>query len=139
MQSSLHIICPHCDTTNRVPQAKLADGGRCGQCHQKLFEGHPVALDTARFENHLAKSAVPLLIDFWAEWCGPCRMIAPVLEQIATEQGDALQIAKLDVDANPRVPMQYGVQGIPTLILFKGGQPAKTIVGAMYCMMPIVE
>ena len=89
----------------------------------------PVAVTDSTFAQDVLTSDVPVLVDFWAEWCAPCRMIAPILEQIANEQAGALKIAKLDVDANPRVQGQFGVQGIPTLILFKGGQPVERIVG----------
>ena len=89
----------------------------------------PAPVTDGSFAQDVLGANVPVLVDFWAEWCAPCRMIAPVLEQIGAERGDALKIAKIDVDANPRVPMQYGVQGIPTLILFKGGEPVERIVG----------
>src|SRR3954471_11164100 len=90
---------------------------------------HPTAVTDGTFQDEVLSSSTPVLVDFWAEWCQPCKMIAPILEQLAAEQVDGLRIAKLDVDGNPRPPHQYGDQGIPTLILFKGGQPVERIVG----------
>jgi thioredoxin 2 len=121
MEPAVHIVCPHCDATNRVPRDRLADGGRCGQCHQQLFGGHPVTLDAARFERHLAKSGVPLLIDFWAAWCGPCRMMAPEFERAAALLEPAVRLVKVDVDAEPDLAARFQVRSIPTLVLaFEG-------------------
>jgi thioredoxin 1 len=92
---------------------------------------HPVAISDASFENEVASASQPVLVDFWAEWCGPCRMIAPILENLADEYSGSLKIAKLDVDANPQTAMKFGVQSIPTLLLFKGGEPVERIVGYM--------
>jgi thioredoxin 1 len=89
----------------------------------------PVAIQDSTFEQEVKESSTPVLVDFWAEWCGPCKMIAPVLEQIAEEKGETLKIAKLDVDANTTTAQSFGVTGIPTLILFKGGEPVERIVG----------
>lgn len=126
MQTSLHIVCPHCDTTNRVPRDKLADGGRCGQCRQKLFDGHPAALDTARFERHLANSEVPLLVDFWAPWCGPCRMMAPEFERAAATLEPRLRLVKVNVDEEPALAQRFQVRSIPTLVLaFRGRELAR--------------
>jgi thioredoxin 1 len=90
---------------------------------------HPVAISDASFENEVVKADKPVLVDFWAEWCGPCRMIAPVLENLAEEYASSLKIAKLDVDNNPQVSLNYGVQSIPTMILFKDGKEVERIVG----------
>lgn len=130
MDPSLHVVCPHCDTINRVPQAKLADGGRCGQCHQQLFDGHPAALDTARFERHLAKSEVPLLIDFWPQWCGPCRMMAPEFERAAGMLEPAVRLVKVNVDEEPALAQRYRVQSIPTLLLAFQGREVARAAGA---------
>src|SRR5205814_6814122 len=124
MEPALHIVCPHCDTINRVVRVKLdndANKGRCGQCHQQLFDGHPVALDTARFERHLAKSEVPLLIDFWAPWCGPCRTMAPEFEHAAAELEPAGRLVKVNVDEEPAPAARFQVRSIPTpMLAFRG-------------------
>jgi thioredoxin 2 len=130
MQSSLHIVCPHCDTTNRIPRDKLADGGRCGQCRQKLFDAHPVALDTARFERHLEKSEVPLLIDFWAPWCGPCRTMAPEFERAAAALEPAVRLVKVNVDEEPELAQRFQTRSIPTLVLAFQGRELARAAGA---------
>ena len=117
MDPAVHIVCPHCDAINRVPRDRLADGGRCGQCHLALFDGHPAALDGARFARHLEKSGVPLLIDFWATWCGPCRMMAPEFERAASLLEPAVRLVKVDVDAEPDLAAGFQVRSIPTLVL----------------------
>ena len=132
MPDALILACPDCNTLNRFPRDKLAAGnaGKCGQCGSPLFAGHPVALDARSFEAHAAKSDIPVLVDFWAEWCGPCKMIGPSLEEISEELGEQVTIAKLNIDENPDAPGKYGVRGIPTMILFKNGEVADTKVGA---------
>ena len=92
---------------------------------------HPVAVTDSTFETEVVQSTTPVLVDFWAEWCGPCKMIAPVLDQIASEQADKLKIVKLNVDENPSILQRFGIRGIPTMILFKGGQPVEMLVGFM--------
>lgn len=92
---------------------------------------HPVAISDNSFDNEVVKAQNPVLVDFWAEWCGPCRMIAPILETIADEYSESLKITKLDVDNNPQTAMKFGVQSIPTMILFKDGQPVERIIGYM--------
>ena len=131
MAEFMHVVCPHCDTVNRVPQARIAAGGKCGQCHRPLFEGHPLALDGRRFEQHLAKSDIPLLVDFWAKWCGPCRGMAPEFERAAARLEPRLRLVKIDVDAEPELAQRYDIRSIPTLLLLHHGRALDRTAGAM--------
>ena len=130
MNQSLHVVCPHCDTVNRVPRAKLAAGGRCGACHQPLFEGPPVALDGARFARHLEQSDIPLLVDFWASWCGPCNAMAAAFERAARRLEPGIRLVKVNIDQEPALAEQFGVRSIPTIVLARRGREIDRIAGA---------
>lgn len=129
MTEPLHVVCAHCDSTNRVPLDRLAQAVKCGRCHRALFEGQPIALDQTRFAKHVAASDLPLIVDFWAAWCGPCRAMAPIFERAAAELEPNARFIKVDVDANPGLAGQYGVQSIPALFVFQGGKVAARQAG----------
>jgi thioredoxin 2 len=131
MSTSLHVVCPACAAVNRVPRERPAIAAKCGKCGQRLFQGQPVELDAAGFERHLGQSGLPLLVDFWAAWCGPCQAMAPVLAAVARELEPRLRLAKLDTDAVPEVAARYGIRSIPTLILFRNGREAARVSGAL--------
>ncbi|CAN5692467.1 thioredoxin TrxC [soil metagenome] len=133
MAEAVIVACPACNTLNRAPREKLAavGGGKCGHCGAALFEGHPVALTAQSFEAHASKSDIPLLVDFWAPWCGPCKAMAPQFEKAAGHLEPAVRVAKVNTDEEQALAARFGIQGIPTMILMKHGKEIARQSGAM--------
>ena len=131
MSDTLLIVCAHCRASNRVPAARLTENPVCGRCHQALFQAHPMALDKTAFPLHLSRDELPLLVDFWAPWCGPCLNMAPEFERAAKELEPHMRLAKVDTEAEPDIGAQFAIRSIPTLILFHGGREVARQSGGM--------
>ncbi|MEE9492182.1 MAG: thioredoxin TrxC [Gammaproteobacteria bacterium] len=131
MSQSLHIVCPHCEAVNRVAEERLAQQPKCGKCHKLLFTAHPLELTAASFQKHLGRNDLPLVVDFWAPWCGPCKMMAPAFEQAAGQLEPRVRLAKVNTENEQSIAAQYAIRSIPTLMIFKNGQVVSTQPGAM--------
>ena len=128
--NSTHVACPHCAATNRIPTERLADDPVCGRCGAALLDGHPVELSDANFDKVVGASELPVVVDFWAPWCGPCKQMAPQFEQAAgTLKGKALFV-KLNSDDNPKTSARFGVRSIPTLVKLQRGNEVARVAGA---------
>lgn len=129
-QDGIYVVCTQCGGTNRVPPGKDARAAKCGRCGTALFSGHPAPVVAAQFEKQIARSDIPVVVDFWADWCGPCHAMAPVYEQVSRELEPRMRFLKLDVEAEPAIASRYNIHSIPTLVVFRHGKVLAQQAGA---------
>ncbi len=131
MSDPVHIVCPHCDAVNRLPSARLADAPVCGKCTRELFMAKPVDVSSARFTKHIERNDLPVLVDFWAAWCGPCKMMGPAYQQAAARLEPHVRLLKVDTENVQDVAARFNIRSIPTLALFRQGREVARQAGAM--------
>jgi thioredoxin 2 len=130
-EQARHIVCPHCTSINRIPAGKDARQAKCGHCHQLLFTGHPTPVSARSFATHIQRNDIPVVVDFWAEWCGPCKVMAPVFERVAGEVEPEVRFLKVDTEAEAELSSRYNIRSIPTVMLFHKGNVVAQRAGAV--------
>ncbi|MBS1139483.1 MAG: Thioredoxin [Proteobacteria bacterium] len=131
MSESLHLVCPHCAAVNRIPSAKLGDAPNCGQCKQPLFTGEPLELNAANFDRHLSRNDLPVVVDFWAPWCSPCRQMAPNFHQASIDLEPNARLVKVNTEAEQQLAARFNIRSIPTLAIFLHGREIARQSGAL--------
>ena len=131
MSNLLQVVCPHCNAVNRLPENRLGDGGSCGKCHSPLFTGHPVELNESNFDHHISKSDLPIVVDFWAPWCAPCRSMAPSFADAAHQMEPQYRFVKVDTEQAQNIAARFNIRSIPTLAIFRNGKEIARQAGAM--------
>jgi len=134
MSTTLSIPCPHCSALNRVPEERLGEHPTCGRCKHPLFEGKPVTLTASNFDAVATRGDLPVVIDFWAPWCGPCVGFAPVFAEAASSLEPQWRLAKVDTEAQPALAQRFGIRSIPTLLVMRNGREVARQAGALNSM-----